>query len=230
VANFGSSIIERVTDQLGAELSDDFSELHEIKNLAGENTGYVRTYKGGKLIKATHLSINVAPGARYFNIQITPQPQYDVPRFSLEGMVTVQGSQVSMDMFPDTDMYMDIVPLLKQMEGVNAVFEEAKKTDIDFRPSRLPHMRAFCSPYFLNVFKASGEQLPVLEKIANQYFDEWKLIFDAAPEVGPEATAEREKRRKHMADIVIAVDPDRQMIVQVYGEETTSAIESAVMY
>ena len=63
-----------------------------------------------------------------------------------------------------------------------------------------------------------------------QPLDEWKLIFDAAPEVGPEATAEREKRRKHMADIVIAVDPDRQMIVQVYGEETTSAIESAVMY
>jgi hypothetical protein len=33
-----------------------------------------------------------------------------------------------------------------------------------------------------------------------------------------------------MSDMVIALDPDRQMIVQVYGEEVTAAIERAVMY
>jgi hypothetical protein len=230
VAGFGSSIIERVIAELDASQADVFPELADIKNLQGESTGYVRVYRAEKLIKATHLSINVAPGARYFNIQIVPEAQYDVPRYSLEGMLTVQGSQVSMDMFPDVDTFMNIQAVLQQMSGVNQVFEEAKQTDIDFRPSRQPHMRAFCSPFFLNVFRAAEEQLPELDRIANCYLDEWQKIFDGAEKVDAAAAADRAARRTHMSDAVIALDPDRQMIVQVYGEEITHAIEQAVMY
>jgi len=230
VAEFGSSIIERLIAELGAAQTDAFPELSDIKNLQGDSTGYVRVYDADKLIKATYLSVNVAPGARYFNIQIVPQPQYNVPRYSLEGMVTVQGSQVSMDMFPDVDTYMQIQPVLEKMNGVNHVYEEAKKTDINFLPSRMPHMRAFCSPFFLNAAKATEAQLPELDRIANRYFDEWLKIFAAAEEVDAVAAADRAARRTHMSDVVIAMDPDRQMIVQVYGEEITSAIEQAVMY
>lgn len=230
VAGFGSSIIERLIAELGCSLTDACPELNDIKNLQGDSTGYVHVYGAARLIKATHLSVNVAPGARYFNIQIVPQPQYNVPRYSLEGMVTVQGSQVSMDMFPDVDTFMQIQPVLEQMSGVNQVFQEAKQTDINFLPSRLPHMRAFCSPFFLNATKATEAQLPELDRIANRYFDEWQKIFAAAEEVDAATAADREVRRKHMSDVVIALDPDRQVIVQVYGEEITSAIEQAVMY
>jgi hypothetical protein len=230
VVGFGSSIIERLIAELGATQADVFPELADIRNLQGDSTGYVRVYKADKLIKATHLSVNVAPGARYFNIQIVPEAQYNVPRYSLEGMLTVQGSQVSLDMFPDVDTFMSIQSVLQQMSGVNQVFEEAKQTDIDFRPSRLPHMRAFCSPYFLNVFRATEEQLPELDRLANRYFDEWQKIFVGAEKVDAAAAADRAARRNHMSDSVIALDPDRQMIVQVYGEEITHAIEQAVMY
>jgi hypothetical protein len=230
VVGFGSSIIERLIAELGATQADVFPELADIRNLQGDSTGYVRVYKADKLIKATHLSVNVAPGARYFNIQIVPEAQYNVPRYSLEGMLTVQGSQVSLDMFPDVDTFMSIESVLQQMSGVNQVFEEAKQTDIDFRPSRLPHMRAFCSPYFLNVFRATEEQLPELDRLANRYFDEWQKIFAGAEKVEAAAAADRAARRNHMSDSVIALDPDRQMIVQVYGEEITHAIEQAVMY
>jgi len=230
VAGFGATIIDRLIAELGASQIDAAPQLNDIKNLQGESTGYVRVYGGDRLIKATHLSINVAPGARYFNIQIVPQPQYNVPRYSLEGMVTVQGSQVSMDMFPDVDTFMQIQPVLEQMRGVNQVFDEAKQTDISFLPSRQPHMRAFCSPFFLNAAKATEAQLPELERIANRYFDEWQKIFATAEEVDAVAAADRATRRNHMSDVVIAMDPDRQMIVQVYGEEVTNAIEQAVMY
>jgi hypothetical protein len=230
VASFGTSIIERLGSELGVVQSNEYPELREIRNLAGDNTGFVHSYHAPRLIKATHLSVNVAPGARYFNIHVAPEVQYNVPRYSLEGMVTAHGSQVSMDMYPDVDTFMEIGPLLEQLHGVNAVYEDAKKSAIDFRPSRLPHMRAFCSPFFLNVFRASGEQLPQLDTFANRYFDEWLKIFAAAEQVDEAAAAERQRRRTHMSDMVIALDPDRQMIVQVYGEDVTSAIEHAVMY
>jgi hypothetical protein len=91
-------------------------------------------------------------------------------------------------------------------------------------------MRAFCSPFFLNVFKATSEQLPRLDAIANHYFDEWLKIFQMAETVDNVAAADRQLRRTHMSDTVIELDPDRQMIVQVYGEAITCAIEQAVMY
>jgi hypothetical protein len=230
VAGFGGSIIARLTAELGAVPSDDFAQLHDIRNLAGASTGYVHVYKAPRLVKATHLSVNVAPGARYFNIHIVPEARYNVPRYSLEGMVTAQASQVSMDLYPDIDTFMEIRPYLEQMRGVCAIFDEAKKSAIDFRPSRLPHMRAFCSPFFLNVFRASSEQLPQLDAIAQRYFDEWHKLLQTAAEVSPAAAADRQRRRTHMSDTVIALDPDRQMIVQVYGEAVTCGIEQAVMY
>lgn len=230
INSFGDSIVARIEQELHAVETTDFPELQDIKNLAGDSTGFVRVYRGDRLAKATYLSVNVAPGARYFNVQITPEPVYDAPRFSMEGMVTVHGSQVSMDMFPDLDMFMDVRHMLEQMKGVNEVYEAAKQTDIDFRPSRLPHMRAFCSPYFLNVFKASTQQLPEIDALAHRYFDEWKKIFINAKQTDSATAEDRRRRRRHMSDLVIELDPDRQMIVQVYGEDITSAIERAVMF
>jgi len=230
VTSFGDSIVARIEEELGATQTNDFPELRDIKNLAGESTGFVHVYRADKLAKASYLSINVAPGARYFNIQVTPEAVYDAPRFSMEGMVTVHGSQVSMDMFPDVDMFMDVRHMLEQMKGVNEVYEAAKQTDIDFRPSRFPHMRIFCSPFFLNVFKASAEQLLEIDALAHRYFDEWKKILADATKTDSTAADERRKRRRHMSDMVMELDPDREMIVQVYGEDITSAIERAVMY
>jgi hypothetical protein len=230
VATFGASFIDRLVSELGATRVDEFPELKTIRNLKGDDTGYVHVYTADKLIKATYLSINVAPGMRYFNIHIVPEARFNVPRLSLEGMVTVKGSQISMDVYSDADMFMEIEPLLEQLSGINAAYDDAKKTDIGFFPSRLPHMRAFCSPFFLNAAKATGDQLPELDAIANRYLDEWIQILANAEEVDAAAAADRQRRRTHMSDMVVKLDPDRQMIAQVFGEETTCAIEKAVMY
>jgi hypothetical protein len=230
VENFGTSVIDRLVSELGATRTAEHPELQDIKNLAGDSTGFVHVYAANKLIKATSLSINVAPGMRYFNIHIVPDLNCDAPRFSAEGMVTVQGSQISMDMYPDLDTYLNIRPYLDQMSGVQAVFDEAKATDIDFQPSRMAHMRVFCSPFFLNAPKTTAEQLDQVGAFVDRYFDEWLKLLAHAAEVDATASAQRQARRSLMSDVVIEKDPDRNMIVQVYGEATTSAIEKAVMY
>jgi hypothetical protein len=229
LAGFGKSIEERIISELGATPSGQFSELEDIKNLADESTGYVRVFKAEKLDKAACMSINVMPGGRYFNIHIIPQAQYNIPRFNFEGMVTSHGSQVSMDLYPDIDVIMDISEFKELCGGLTPIYDKARKTEIAFRPSRYVHMRAFCSPYFLNASGAAAEYLPELEEIANQYFDEWLKIYKAAELLGTREADERQLRREHIARIIVEMDPDRDMVVKVYGEETVCAIEAAMM-
>ena len=206
-----------------------YPDLHDIKNLAGESTGYVRTYTADKLIKACCLSVNVMPGGRYFNIHILTDPKFMIPRFGFEGMITTQGSQVSMDFYPDMDLVMQIDEFLAICGDMPAIYDEAKASDLPVQTSRLTHMRAFCSPFFINAPGSTADQLPQLEATANRYFDEWLRIYNTARELSPEEAAERQKRRDHFAEKIIELDPDRAMIVQVYGEETTCAIEEAMM-
>ena len=230
IASFGASIIDRAQQELGLTETHEFPELADIRNLAGASTGTVRTFTGPRLTKMTALSINVAPGARYFNIQLVPEARYNAPRFSTEGMLMAQGSQVSMDIFPDYDVFMDVQAFVHDTKELAALYDEARASGINFIPSRYPHMRVFCSPYFLNAFKARAEDLPQLDSIQNRYFSAWQKIFVAAAEVDAQAAKQRVERRRYMSDTVIALDPDRDMIVQVYGEATTSALERAGMY
>lgn len=229
IATFGSTIEERIKTELGATPSDKHADVAEIKNPAGESTGYVRVYDADKLDKAAVLSIDVAPGARYFNIHVMTDTAYNVPRFLFEGMLSTHGCQVSTDMLPDIDMAMNIVALKEQFAGVEAQFAKARESDIKFEPSRQAHMRTFCSPYFLCTFGMQPEQLAQMEDIANCYFDEWLKLYKNANKLDDAAAADRRARREHMAKMVVELDPDRNMVVQVLGEETVQAIEAALM-
>ncbi|MGI9291237.1 MAG: hypothetical protein ACR2QG_08170 [Gammaproteobacteria bacterium] len=229
LTGFGSSIEERIVSDLGATLTDQYSELQDIKNLKGDSTGHVKVYAADKLVKAAVLSINVMPGARYFNIHILPETRYMIPRFGFEGMVSTHGSQISMDFYPDMDLVMQIDEFAEISGDMPAIYDEVKASDLEPQTSRLMHMRAFSSPYFMNFPGTTAEQLPRLEDIANRYFDEWVRIYNSARELSADEAAERQKRRIHFADKIIELDPDREMIVQVYGEATTSAIEDALM-
>jgi hypothetical protein len=227
--NFGLSIEKRIQEQLGGTLTDRFPEVQDIKNLAGESTGHMRVYLADKLVKASCMSVNVMPGARYFNMHIIPEPKYLIPRFGFEGMLMAQGGQVSMDFYSDMDLVMRIDDWQEMFGSVTPIYDEAKQSDLNVQPSRLMHMRAFASPFFINVVGPTVDQLPQIEAIANRYFDEWLKVFQSPVEVGTEEAADRQARREHFARKIIELDPDRQMIVQVYGEETTQAIEAALM-
>ena len=81
----------------------------------------------------------------------------------------------------------------------------------------------------LCIFDTPEDALAELETIAARYLDEWFGLYSNAVSVTPEEAERTRQRRLHMAQTLIAEDPDRHMVVQIYGEETTSAIEEANM-
>jgi len=229
VAEFGDSIEERIKTELNAVQIDSYSEVADIKNLAGDSTGQINVYKAAKLTKACFLSIDVMPGARYINIHIHPEPRYRIPRFGFEGMISGRGSQVSMDVYPDMDLVMQAKEFQELCGELAPVWDEARSSELNIQPSRLPHMRGLASPFFLNSTNTTVEQLPQVESIGHKYLDHWLRIYHSAAEVDEAEAAERWKRREQFANVVIELDPDREMIVQVFGEETTQAIEHCLM-
>jgi hypothetical protein len=230
VQPFARSVERRMIDEMGLEPMEKFAHLLDLKNLQGESTGYVKTLSGDRIDRATSLSIAVAPGMRYFNIHIMPDHHYEVPRYSFEGMITPHGSQVSMDLYPDFDVVTNLDKFEQMYAGVHTLFEAAKNTDkLPLEFSRIPHMRAIASPYFILVPRTSEDQMPVLERYANAYFDEWLKLFRQAEKLTGEEAAAKLSLRNLIGQIIVERDPDRHMVVQVYGEETIQAIEAAAM-
>ncbi len=227
---FGREIERRLLDELPVAPVEKYAPLLDLKNLNGESTGYIRVVAGGRIEKGSSLSIAIAPGMRYFNIHIIPRAEYKAPRYLFEGMLSAHGSQVSIDLFPDVDKEMQIDWLIDDFGAVTEIYDEAVADErYEFRPSRYMHMRAFQSPFFLCARGVVETDLPGLEDYAIRYFEEWRKLLDAAPELDPDDAAARRVRRDHMSQTVIAQDPDRHMVVSVYGEMMTQAIEEASM-
>lgn len=229
IRSFGQSIEARLAADLRAAPTRRFAEVAEVRNLGGQVTGYVRAWEAPRLDRAASLSVTIAPGLRYFNIHVIPDASCDVPRFLFEGMLMPQGSQVSMDLYLDLDLGMHL-DYLGALDGIEAIYKEARRdSPYPLEPSRLAHMRVICSPYFFLVNKVPQEGLALIERYANRYFDEWLKIFRTGRQLTAAEAANRLARRKYAGESVIALDPDRHMIVQVYGEETTCAIERAMI-
>jgi hypothetical protein len=228
--HFGTAVEDRLVEQLGAHPHDDFQELLDLKNLQGESTGYVRTYRAERMEKLACLSINILPGMRYFNIHAIPNHNYLVPRFNCEGMVTNRGSQVSMDLYPDMDILLNFQYIRQYYAGIDKVFEKAgKHKHIHPQPSRLPHLRALCSPYFLMGKGVQPEHVYDMQDWALSYLDEWLKIYRAEEAMEPAGAQQRLHRRQLIARTIIENDPDRDKVVEAYGERTTQAIEAATM-
>lgn len=225
----GDAIERCLLSELDTRPDPRFAELEVLRNLAGEATGHVRVYAADRLVKASALSIRIGPG-RYFNIHVIPEARYDIPRFVYEGMLLPMGSQVSLDLFPDLDAPTDIGHLLELYSEAVKVYDEARQDPgLRFEASRQLHMRAFSSPMFLCTFGVREASLPAIERYAHGYFDAWLGLYQKAGELSPAVAAAREARREHMARTMIELDPDRHLVVQVFGEETTQAIEAATM-
>jgi hypothetical protein len=231
VYTLGQALEGRIMAELETQPITKYDSLLDLKNLAGESTGYVKAFTGDKLTKGTSVSINMMPGARYFNIHVIPEPQYDIPRFLFEGMLMTGGSQVSMDLFPDVDVVADIDCYLERYAAVGKVYEEARTDDrFLLEPSRLLHMRAFSSPVFLLVFSVPEGRLPALEAYAERYFDAWLDMYRNAINLSDVEAGMRRQRREQIGNAIMRLDPDRHMVVKIYGEEITRLIEAANMY
>lgn len=230
LASFGEAIEQRLVQALGAEHLDKYQHLQNLKNLKGESTGYLRAYSAPRMDKLACLSIDILPGMRYFNIHAIPDHRYMVPRFNFEGMITGRGSQVSMDLYPDIDVLMHFDYILEHYAGVAKIYDNAKQhKHIQIQASRLPHLRALCSPYFLLANSVPPEYLPDMQQWADKYLDEWLKIYHSESALDDAGAQARLERRQLIARTIIENDPDRDKVVKTFGEETTQAIEEAAM-
>ncbi|MFT4592199.1 MAG: hypothetical protein ACI80M_001525 [Gammaproteobacteria bacterium] len=232
IANTGKAMESKVVAALGATPATGFDDLQQLLTLKGDNTGYTRVWYADRIKKISSMSIDIMPGkARYFNLQIIPNDNLRVPRFVFEGLVMGHSSQVSVDLYPDMDMVTNLDWLTSAYAGVNAYYDELRKSDeFQLGVSRLPHMRTFCSPVFALAPAMSIDTVPAFEEAAGRYFDFWLAMFEQAQECDSAEAAARAERRKLISDATIALDPDRKMVVGVYGEELTQRIETAAMY
>ena len=232
IANTGKAMERKVVAALGATPATGFDDLQQLLTLKGDNTGYTRVWYADRIKKISSMSIDIMPGkARYFNLQIIPNDNLRVPRFVFEGLVMGHSSQVSVDLYPDMDMVTNLDWLTSAYAGVNAYYDELRKSDeFQLGMSRLPHMRIFCSPVFALAPAMSIDTVPAFEEAAGRYFDFWLAMFEQARECDSAEAAARAERRKLISDATIALDPDRKMVVGVYGEELTQRIETAAMY
>ena len=228
-SNIGNAIWQRLVDSLDTTPVNEFDELLDVKDLAGNSTGRIEVHSAPKLIKLSSLSITMGPG-RYFNVHVIPEPSLELPRYIFEGMAMPGHSQISLDLFPDMDVFMNIREYLEQYEDLISVYTEARmESGIVFESSRQTHMRAFSSPLFLCTFGLSDDRLTDIEGFAHGYLDGWLEMYENAAELDAAAAAERAQRRQYMQDSIIALDPDRDRVVAVYGEDITKAIERASM-
>jgi len=226
----GKAIEEKLVAAYKAELLDDYADLGELINLKGESTGYTKVWKGEAGEKISSMSIDIMPDkARYINIQVIPDPKFRLPHYVYEGLVMGHMSQMSVDLYPDTDMVANLDWMLENYQPAGTVFDELRKT-MELSISKLTHMRIFSSPMFAMVKTPELEKVMEFEGYAARYAD---CLFDmqAKAELSAELeTHARRERRKLISDSIIALDPDRKMVVGVYGEELTRRIEEATMY
>ena len=128
------------------------------------------------------------------------------------------------------DVIMNFDYITRHYAGLAKTYEKAKKHKT-IRPeqSRLPHMRALCSPYFLLANKVSTEDLGQMQSWALAYLDEWLKIYRSEGQLDDAGAEDRLARRLCIARTIIENDPDRGKVVSTYGEETTQKIEAAAM-
>jgi len=227
---FGDKIWDRFVAETGATVLPEYEHMQEIKTLQGQGGSFCRVFTADKIEKGAFLSISMGPMGRYINIHLMPEWQYDVPRLVLEGMISAKGGQVSLDLYPDKDLVpvydeyiAEYAPLLEVYNGARA------NKEIAWEHSRQAFMRVFFSPFALLAFDVQPKSLEDWTGYADAYFDHWLGMLNAAKILPQDQAQTRFERRKRMKEILIANDPDRSAVVQMFGEELTSDIEQAIM-
>lgn len=227
---FGDKIWERFVTETGAEVMPEFEHMLEIKTLQGQGGSFCKVFTADKIQKGSFLSISMGPMGRYINIHLMPEWDYDVPRLVLEGMINPNGGQVSLDLYPDKDLVPIYENYIAAYEPLLEVYNGARaNTEIAWEQSRQAFMRVFFSPFALLAFNVQPKNLEDWTGYADAYFDHWIGLLKEAKRLPQEQAQTRFERRKRMKEILIANDPDRSAVVQMFGEELTSDIEQATM-
>ncbi|GMG86280.1 hypothetical protein [Biformimicrobium ophioploci] len=234
INNFGCGFEEKIVSALGLQPGEDFSDVASLTNVMGHDCGSVRVYRNdtrGLIEKAAFLSIGMMPGMRYFNIHIIPKPQFNIPRFSFEGMLNAKGSQLSVDLYPDLDVSMNLDYFHQHYQRAHVAYQRARFEDdcLHIETSRLMHMRAACSPYLLLAYGIAPDNLEKFSGYAEAYLEDWLALCRMAMDLSEEEATQKIARRAGIMQAIIDADPDRDKVVMLFGEAITQRIEQATM-
>ncbi|WP_299592261.1 hypothetical protein [uncultured Microbulbifer sp.] len=221
----------QVISRLGLKPVPEYQSLSSIKNLQGRATGYARVYRGEVIEKAAFLTLNFMPGMCYFNVHLIPRACYRIPRFSFEGMLTPQGSQISMDLYPDMDIMLNLEYFRSHYKRAADTYTRARfdSSALVTEPSRMLHMRAFASPYMLLAYGVKEAQVAEFCGYAQAYLQDWMDLCSASQICSEGEVEDRIRRRELIMRTIIECDPDREKVVMLYGEAVTEQIEQATM-
>ena len=226
---FGQSVEARMLRELDVQPVEQLSHLRTLKNNAGEDSGFIKVYAGERIEKAISLSMHLAPGLRYFFVHIVADPNFDIPRYSFDGLLTDQGSRVALDLNPDFDLAMNLDYLTSKCQSLAGVYQSATEDEkFAFEASRLAHIRAICSPYFLGVFSVLDPDLPRLEAYADAYFSEWLAFFRTAEPITAEAANQKRQRRTQINNAIIKGNYMNPVVAEVYDEGISQAVYDAI--
>ena len=221
----------QVISRLGLKLLPEYQSLSTINNLQGRATGYARVYRGAVIEKAAFLSLNFMPGMCYFNVHLIPRACYRIPRFSFEGMLTPQGSQISMDLYPDMDIMLNLDYFRSHYKRAADTYTRARfdTPTLVTEPSRMLHMRAFASPFMLLSYGVKESQVADFCCYAQAYLQDWMDLCSASQISSEQEVEDRIRRRDIIMRTIIECDPDRDKVVMLYGDDVTRQIEQATM-
>lgn len=226
---FGRETAARIVRALDLKPAEEFSDIAELQTQQGAPGGHVRIYRAPGIEKVVDMSMELVAGMRYFFVHIVPDASLDAPRYVFDSVVTVQGTRASIDLYPDFDMTSDIDCLTRKFAGLNRIYDAAiDDTEIVFSPSRLAHIRAVCSPFFLGVFSAQHFLLPKLEVYAQRYFDEWRNLFSQAKSISAAKTQQKRARREVITEAIVGGDYMRRTVSDIYGHEIARKVEQAL--
>jgi hypothetical protein len=230
LGSIGQALEARLLTAIDTTPIERYSDLLDLTNLAGESTGYCKVFTGEKLVKGSMFSVSIPPIGRYFNIHLIPDPKYRIPRFSYEGMLTIHGSQASIDLYPDIDVVMDLDNFEAQYRGIEEIYAEAQKSDvIRWQPAEQAFLRAIFSPFALLSFTIPQTALGAMERYADGYFAEWLKMYEEGEMNSAADAAYVTERRTHMQVVMRDRDPNVDGVIALYGEEKTRAIQDATL-
>jgi hypothetical protein len=222
--NFRAAITEKINPLLKLKEMPGTDDLKGLKTLAGDEVGNIDLYAGEKMEKVVFSEMSIkAFGFQYMNCNLLPAWNYNIPRYSLNVLMTGDGTlSVDVDLYPRCDLVIHHEYLDRYYLPLEDMYKTAI-TDQGLEKLRLPQhwLRAMTSPYFIWTNAREETKYQVQLQYALVYLDTWLTIWkEEKPLSGAEADACRQ-RETIGRTMIKTKETKLGQFVKLFGETTT---------
>ncbi|MCP4715513.1 MAG: hypothetical protein GY868_10375 [Deltaproteobacteria bacterium] len=222
-------IFEKVSACISLKPVPEFEELATVKAIDGRKVGSVSVYQGDKIERYTFTDLSLAPGMNYFSITIRPTSMYNIPKLGINYMQTPDQIQFDVDLYPAVDLVPRQEYVDKYYDLLKETFLQAKSAPyFSWRVSDHSWMRVNASPYFF-MSRTDIAHKDLVDLLVQAYLDVWLKIHAEAQAVSEEEARLIASRRSWLDRWLREREPDRHVIVKIFGEELTNKMSDAMI-